>query len=276
MKRDAGAAAEEDGQPVRNEGPRSVLRVVEILGALSKAPKGLGLARLSQELKAPKTSLLSLLRALESGHYLEHIDGAYVLGPKAIRLGQSINFANPFPKCTHPTMRWLAMASDETTILGVLSESRREVLYIETREAPHPLRFGVQPGDKLPLYLSGIGQILLAYSSKDFVDAYIEMETFERRTAHTLDRMELLERMQLIREQGFTVNAGGRLEGILGISFPIFDATGGIAAGIAVGAPIARLRAKQDQVIRLTRTAGEEISRILGYEGPYPRPYSPS
>src|SRR2546423_244536 len=99
-------------------GPRSVLRVMDILQALSTEPEGLTLAKLSEQLQLPKTSVFSLLKALEGGHYARGHDGRYTLGDQALKPGASLGHARAcFDEAGHagcsvtiagPTARMLA------------------------------------------------------------------------------------------------------------------------------------------------------------------------
>src|ERR1700722_16249769 len=95
-------------------GPRSVLRVMDILQALATEKGGLTLAKISDQLQLPKTSAFSLLRALEGGGYVHGADGRYTLGAQALKLGASLGQARSFPKCVRPILEWLAKETGET------------------------------------------------------------------------------------------------------------------------------------------------------------------
>jgi hypothetical protein len=119
----------DDANGAEHAGPRSALRVMDILLAVATEPEGLSLAKISDRLRLPKTSVFSLLRALEGGGYLRNHDGRYTLGDQALKLGASLGQARSFPKCARPAPEWLARETEETILLGVLSEEGHEISY---------------------------------------------------------------------------------------------------------------------------------------------------
>jgi DNA-binding IclR family transcriptional regulator len=78
---------------------------------------------------------------------------------------------------------------------------------------------------------------------------------------------ELIDELQKVRQQGFSVVDEEFEIGVVGCSAPIRDASGRIVAALNIGAPKARLESKLDQAARLTRKVAKELSQTL---------YSPS
>ncbi|MGE0423985.1 MAG: helix-turn-helix domain-containing protein [Reyranellaceae bacterium] len=66
--------------------PRAPTRAMRVIEALALQPDGLALADLGRLLALPKTSLFSMLRALEGEAYVETVGSVYRLGPAALRL----------------------------------------------------------------------------------------------------------------------------------------------------------------------------------------------
>src|SRR4051812_44154372 len=151
----------------RNGGPRSVLRVMDILHALAAEPDGVTLAKLSEQLRLPKTSVFSLVRALEGGGYVKSNGGRYTLGDQARRLGASLGQARSLPKSVRPVLEWLAGETGETILLGVLSEDGDEISYVDVIESDKPLRFAVRIGNRRPLYCTAAGKTMLAFLPKN-------------------------------------------------------------------------------------------------------------
>jgi DNA-binding IclR family transcriptional regulator len=260
---------EADGNE-RGFGPRSVLRVMDILQALAAEPEGLTLATLSGELQLPKTSVFSLLRALEGGGYVHSDDGRYTLGDQALKLGASLGQARSFPKSARPVLEWLAAKTGETILLGVLSEEGHEISYVDVIESEKPLRFAVRIGNRRPLYCTAAGKALLAFLAKGFQMKYLAHTKFVKFTTDTSSKEELTALFPEIRRRGVVVDANGIIDGATGIASPCFDDAGRASCAVAIAGPTARMIPARKSLEKLTLKAAEQISQILGYRGPYP------
>ncbi|MEN3383545.1 MAG: IclR family transcriptional regulator, regulon repressor [Hyphomicrobiales bacterium] len=253
-------------------GPRSVLRVMDILQALSTEPEGLTLAKLSEQLQLPKTSVFSLLKALEGGHYVRGHDGRYTLGAQALKLGASLGQARSFPKSVRPVLEWLAAETGETILLGVLSEEGHEISYVDVIESEKPLRFAVQVGNRRPLYCTAAGKAMLAFLPKSVQTKYLAQTKFVKFTYDTSSKEELIALFPEIRRRGVVVDANGIIDGATGIASACFDETGHASCSVTIAGPTARMLATRAHIEQLTLKAAEQISQILGFRGPYPPP----
>jgi DNA-binding IclR family transcriptional regulator len=244
---------------------------MQILSILAENPKGLSLGRLRDILRLPKTSVLSLLRSLESGAYLTATSGVYQLGPAAHRLSLAIQRTAPFPNCARASLERLADETKETAVIGVLSDDRREVVYVDVIETPNALRYSVQPGARRPLYASAIGQVVLAYMSPEERQHYLQSTVFTKLTPQTPSNVgEIAELIGTVIQEGISLSHSGMVEGVSGMAAPLFDCNGMIFGGIAASAPSARLAGKQEVVRRALLAAGREVSQVLGFRGDSP------
>jgi DNA-binding IclR family transcriptional regulator len=266
----AGAPSETTASDGRAFGPRSVLRVMDILEAIANDPEGVTLARISAQLELPKTSVFSLLRALEGGDYVENSNGRYALGPEALRLGATLNQSRSFPKCMRPILEWLAKDTEETVLLGVLTEEGDEVSYLDIIESEKPLRFSVRPGNRRPLYCSAAGKVMLAFLPAAIQEQYLARTTFVRFTSATPSKSDMRGLLPLIRDRSVDFDVDSMIDGATGIASPGFDAAGRVACSVTIAGPTTRMRKIRKRVEQLAVKAGEQMSRILGYRGAYP------
>lgn len=262
--------------PARAFGPRSALRVMDILQVLAAETEALTLAKLSDRLKLPKTSVLSLLRALEAGGYVRSKDGNYALGDQALKLGASLGQARAFPKCARPLLERLARETEETILLGVLSEEGHEISYVDVIESEKPLRFAVRVGNRRPLYCTAAGKAMLAFLSKGFQTKYLAQTKFVKFTPDTSSKEELIALLSEIRRRGVVVDANGIIDGATGIASPCFDEADQVSCTLTIAGPTSRMLELRDRIEQLALEAAEELSRILGYRGPYPPSERPS
>lgn len=239
---------------------------MQILALLAEHAEGMTLAKMSEALALPKTSVFSLLRSLESGGYVASSAGRHEIGPEALRLSAAIQRNQRFPNCARPALERLAQATDETVVIGVLSDDRKEVVYVDVIETTNALRYSVQIGARRALYASAVGQTVLAYMDPAEQQRYIDTVTFSKYTRQTISsKRALIMTLQQVRREGICMSVGGMVEGVTGIAAPIFDCNGAIFGGIAASAPSERMLANRPMIEAALRTAGEEVSRILGF-----------
>jgi DNA-binding IclR family transcriptional regulator len=260
----------DDANGAEQAGPRSALRVMDILLAVATEPEGLSLAKISDRLRLPKTSVFSLLRALEGGGYLRNHDGRYTLGDQALKLGASLGQARSFPKCARPVLEWLARETEETILLGVLSEEGHEISYVDVIESEKPLRFAVRVGNRRPLYCTAAGKAMLAFSPKSFQSKYLAQTKFVKFTFDTSTKDELVAMFPEIRRRAVVFDANGIIDGATGIASPCFDEAGLVTCSITIAGPTSRLVTTREKIEQLTLRGAEQLSEILGYRGVYP------
>ena len=262
----------QDG-PAQDGGARAILRVPEVLMEIAGARRGLSLAELDARLSIPKASLHRLLRELGRGGYLVHEAGAYRLGPSSFHLAGLVTQAGParpFPGCARPELERLAVATGETVMLGVLSESGAEITYVDVIDSRAAVRFTIPIGDRRPLHSVASGKAVLAFLPGAAVRAYLEQADFTRFTAQTTSKDELPTVLREIAAAGVALDCGGRAAGASALASPVLDADGWAFAAISVAGPADRIALAAPRLAALVLTAGERISRVLGYTGAYP------
>jgi DNA-binding IclR family transcriptional regulator len=148
----------------------------------------------------------------------------------------------------------------------VLSDDRREVVYVDVIETPNALRYSVQAGARRPLYASAIGQVVLAYMPPEERQHYLESTVFAKVSPHTPSSIgEITELIETVIREEISLSHSGMVEGVSGMAAPLFDSNGMIFGGIAASAPSARLAGKQEVVRRALVAASREVSQLLGF-----------
>ena len=254
-------------------GPRSILRVVQVFARLGAHPQGQTLAQLCQSLQLPKTTLFTMLKVLESAHYLTSEGGAYRLGPQAVALGASMaeSPARNFPNCANDVLQSLCQRTGETGFLAVLTPDRQFFKYVDVAETDNWLRFSVKVGSQKPANATGSGRAMLAYLPENEVLQLLESFPFERLTPKTVSsQRSLLASLKEVRKHGVSSIDSGTVAGVLAVAAPIFGLDGRVAAAVSTGGPTSRVADHLPAVKAAVRDAAEDISRILGYRGEWP------
>lgn len=257
----------------KNDGPRAGLRSLQILMELARSRSSMSMGEMVLALDLPRASLHRLLRSLDAEGFLLNHAGSYVLGPKSIELARLIEQTSQreeFPACARPVLERLAEKTNETVILGRLSEPRTEIIYADVVVADSPLRYAVLGGDRRPLYSSASGKAVLAFMPEEELSQYIENTKFEALSPFTATKQSLHGFLNQARKTGVVIESGGHHPGAKAIASPVFNDRGKAFAAIAVAGPVERMEAMDVDIPRLVHEAGETISRILGFNDSYP------
>ncbi len=255
----------------RSAPPRAPLRVMQVIAVLARHRDGLSLAELAAALQLPKTSLFSLLRALEGGGYVMSENGHHRLGQETYSLAAMIQKTDAFPGNVRPWLAELHKACQETVMVGVPSKDWRELIYVDVIEASSWLRYSANVGAHRPLYSTSLGLTMLAFSSTDRQRRYMQATPLTAVTHHTItSRTALQQALRRIRAEG-CASSSGSIEGATGVSAPVFDGAGQLHAAVGMAGPTARYERDAEKFRALVVQCGEQMSRALGFQGDYPR-----
>jgi DNA-binding IclR family transcriptional regulator len=249
------------------------MRVMQIMGALAEAPDGMTLARLSAKLHEPKTTLFGTLKSLEGEAYISNVDGVYRLGTAAISLAGKMSGSSRFPGSIRWLLAELVARTGETAILGVLSEDKSEVVYVDMILSRSAIRFAATIGSRRPLFSSAIGRAILAFQTDAFIDGYLAHTPLAAFTDVTeTDPARIRARLAEIRRDGVITSVSETTPGVGGAAAPIFDRQSRVCAAILVAAPSERVTDRLSELSSRIFEAAREASLTLGYYGPFPAP----
>jgi DNA-binding IclR family transcriptional regulator len=158
----------------------------------------------------------------------------------------------------------LAETTGETTTLEVLAGDA--VMILDEVSSRHLLGIAQDVGMRLPLHATSTGKLLLAHLPETEA-AGLQGAPLRALTAATVTSPATLRRqLGEIRAAGYAVTAGELELGFTAVAAPVRNASGRVVAAVSVGGPSSRLDGDTlVRVVDLTRRAGEQISRRLGF-----------
>ena len=236
-------------------GHRAANRVVDILELLAASRDGLALREVSRHLRAPKSSLLPLLRALTARGYLAQGRALeYRLGPGALDLGAAAPAHRELVEVARPAVVDLMRRTGETVFLGTLCSDRASIVYVDKVESDHVIRYAGGVGDRRPLHATSSGKVILAFLSPDEREQVLKSLSLARHTEQTVTSLPALRAsLEAIRRAGVCVTTDELVSGASGIAAPVFDRYGRVAGACAIGGPT-------DRVGPRTRTLATEVA----------------
>ena len=231
--------------------------LLEVIGADGAS---IGLAELARRSGLAKATAYRLANQLIELHVLERVGEEYQLGLKLFELGSSVARQRELREAALPFMEDLYEATHETIHLGVLDDG--EVLYIEKIAGRRGCTVPTTLGTRKPLYCTGLGKAMLAYSTPQLVQAVIQ-KGFPRRTSYTITDPRRLE-LELIHaaETGVAYDREEYELGITCVASPLLNPARRAWAAISVTGPTTRFR--PERTATAVRTAALGLTRVLG------------
>ncbi len=238
---------------------------MDVLEAVVAEDRPLALSDISEQIGLPRQTVHRILGQLEGNGLLrrEPTRERYVAGPRLSRLALDVLNSAHYAAPIRAILRDLVARIGETCNIGVLDGG--EAVYLDRVECDWPLRLQLQAGSRRPIHTSAIGKLLLAHLPSRSRRRVLASGPFERFTAHTIIDPEALElEMAAIRRQDYALNDQGEVDGVIGLAVPVRGRDGGIIAGLAVHAPVARMNAAQGlERLPDLHAAAARLSQVL-------------
>jgi DNA-binding IclR family transcriptional regulator len=242
-----------------------------ILETLAEHRTGITLSTLSEVLKMPKTSLLSLLRVLEASGYVAVRDLRYFLGPFGFRLGALISSTYEAVNVFQAALRALSLKTQETVMLGFLDRYSKMCSFLEVVQPDIPMQYVPSIGARRPLYCTAAGRAFLFFLGDAFLEDYLATAELTKQSPRTVtSKAELRVLARKARQVGYAVNMGETNTTTGAISAPVYDQAMAIQYCVIAAGPLDRIRQRLEFVSAATLAAGRDMSTKLGYRGPYP------
>lgn len=242
------------------------LHVLDVLTALNdQNPDGASVSEISKHSAESPSNVCKYLAAFQQAGLVDQdsVTERYYIGVAALRLGSTVLKRINIRDICSPFLKKLAAQTGETIHLVIRDGLR--VVYIDKVESSKTIRMHSQIGSRTPMYCTGVGKALLAYSPDSLTEAVIA-EGLVAMTENTLtSRDTLLEEIKLIRERGYAIDNGEHEPDVRCVAAPLFDHSERAIASISVSAPKWRMPADRIQDTgELLRQTSAEISRQLG------------
>jgi IclR family pca regulon transcriptional regulator len=190
---------------------------------------------------------------------------------KVLSLGFTFLNSSSLTKVIKPYIDHLSVELNKTMNLAVLDNL--EILYLYRKEVTRYLKYDLQAGSKLPAYCTAGGKILLAGLTNREIRKRIKEMSFDPITPRTITSKEtLFEEIKNTRKRGYSICDRELSMDLYSLAIPVIQDKGEVVAAvnITMGAKDKDSQIKK-QIVKKLIQAGEEISRLLGYQGSYPQ-----
>jgi DNA-binding IclR family transcriptional regulator len=245
---------------------RSVVLVTSILELLSNTEE-LGVTEIAKHVKVHKSTVYRFLRSLTELGYV-HQDPTsekYKISLRLLDLAGHLLSGLDIRNTARPDLERISDSTHETIHLAVLE--RDEVIYIDKIDSNQPLRMHSYIGQKVPIYATALGKVLLAWDAQSTLQRVLGRGSLPRFTDKTItEPVDLMEELKKIRECGYALDQEESILGVFCIGAPILDIRGGVVAAISISMPKLRFKEERLPYLKDLITEGAaEISQKLGY-----------
>lgn len=235
---------------------------LHVLTTVAENP-GLTLAEIAQLANLNKSRTMRLLVTLKKHDFVaRNQDNRFSLGLKALLCGNTARDHLDIPTIVQPEVDALRDKTGETVQYRVLSGTRS--FCIAKADTLHFVGIQTQLGRPRDLHV-GSAKALLAFGSESLIEKVLS-QPLEKYTPQTkVDHQELLEELEHIRKKGYTISRSERMEGVLAIGFPIFNADNTVTSSLSLTAPLERVESQLETLIPLVAETAKAISIRFGW-----------
>ncbi len=182
----------------------TVGKALNVLDQIAAFGRPVKFAELLESSEYPKATLYRLLQTLVQQGMVSHnpANGAYALGVRLVRLAHQAWQTYSLAPVARPYLDALSLEICETVHLAQIDHA--QVLYVDKRNAAVPVEMYSQAGKVGPVYCTGVGKAMLAWSPLAEQSRIIEQQSYHGFTPHTVTtRRALRTELDAIRTRGF-------------------------------------------------------------------------
>jgi IclR family acetate operon transcriptional repressor len=244
--------------------PSTTLRVIDVLLAFTEGETWHRLTDLAAATGLTKPVVHRILQTMMQRELViaDEASHRYRLGPAAYRLGSAMARQSELRTAALPIMTRLSDLTQETINLSARLGLRR--VYVDQVESSQPIRITIQVGQQVSLSIGASGHAILAHLTPAEIDDVLA-EPIRALTPATVTDPDLTrQRLETIRQRGWSRSEAERIPGSSSVAAPIFDTHGEILGAISVGALASRMDdTRAAEVGRAVVEASREITTRL-------------
>jgi DNA-binding IclR family transcriptional regulator len=244
---------------------QSLDKALVLLDELANGPRTLD--QLAERVSVHKSTVLRLLRTLESHRFVQRADVRYYrLGTTLFELAFRALDERDVRRSVEPALRALNTETGHTVHLASYEDG--EVIYIDKYESRHNVRMYSRIGRRAPLHCTAVAKVLVAALPVDGREAVASSITYDKMTPNTISTPRAyLAELARVAERGYAVDNEEHEEHIHCVAAPIRDARGQVVAAMSLSVP--QMVLDLDGLLRLVPTllsAAATASAECGYQ----------
>jgi DNA-binding IclR family transcriptional regulator len=240
----------------------TVARIALLLRVLAETDGDASLSEVADKMKLPASTIHRLLHLLMVEGFVERgqTPRTYRAGLEFLRVGGLVVSRADLVTVAHKFMQAVVDGCDETCVLSVYVPRTRHAMVTKVIYGSHPLRYEAALYQPSSLVWGATGRGILAFLPDEVRKDIIAAEGPSPADASKQVKPAQVEReLAAIRQQGYAHTRGQKIPGAVGMSAPVFDRQGAVAA-LCLTIPETRFQATTEA--RLARTLMEQAAQF--------------
>lgn len=249
-------------------GLNSVEKALWILQAFQIQRPSWGVRELSAHIGFSPATVQRILKTLKAYAFVDQDPETrqYRLGNIYFNFLHTLQSTYPITQAALPFMKRLLSQTQETVHLNVIDGMDR--ICIDTIESPQNLKASMPIGSRSPLYAGASSKCLLAFSTPDFIENYLEKVKFYQITENTITRIrQFRTELTSIYRKGYATSLGERNPGLGSLSAPVLNHRGVLLASLSLAIP--EIRYKDDThrnlCLKGLLDTAQDLSNMMGH-----------
>lgn len=199
-----------------------------------------GVTELAEGLEMGKSAVHNHLTTLQQHGYVLKEGDEYKLGLKFLEVGGYSRKSMEFYQVAEPEVKSLAAETGE--LANLLVEEQGMGVYLMRSKGEKAVDLDTYAGLRTYLHTTALGKAILAHLPEERVDEIIKQHGLEQVTPQSVGtREELFDVLENIRERGYAIDDGERLEGLRCIAAPVKRSSGEVMGSLSISAPATRV-----------------------------------
>ena len=196
------------------------------------------LAELATATGLSRPAVRRILLTLQKLGYVANRGSRWTLTPQVLTIGQHYAASHGVVEIAQPHLVRVTERTGESASLAQLSGT--DTVYVARVNVRRVLGLNVDIGTRLATHATSSGQVLVAYSDADVVDAVVAAGLPQLTPRTITDAIAFRDRLHEIRSRGYAIVDSELEDGFLTAAAPVLDSHGRALAALAYSTSVAR------------------------------------
>lgn len=254
-------------EPTETTGVQAVLFALQIMEHVAIQREAIGVTTLAEHFGTNKSRIHRHLKTLSQAGYIvqDEVSERYRVGARLIALGHALSDSVDIVREAGSVMLKLRNALNHSVVLSMVD--RGGIRVVKVQSGTSAVEITVKPGSLMSYHSTSQGKIALAFGTSGVLKEALSHE-LQRHTPQTITDAGALQReLEDIRQKGWAVAPNEAVTGLNALAVPIFDASGNLAASVAIVDSVQFIAEKPSQAqIDAVIQAGQTISQNIGFK----------
>jgi DNA-binding IclR family transcriptional regulator len=246
----------------------TIVRCIRMIERLAEAESPISASDLAEQLGLAVSTTHRILGQLrqEGIASRDPNSAAYRAGPELVRVAALIMGRTSFQREYLLSLKTIMTGSGETSFLATWLPAARKMQLTHVVQSAQPIQYVMAQGSSLSVLFGASGRVIAAHLPRDVLQEMHAAEASIEDNATMLPPFaDLLRELDAIREAGFAISSGQRVQGAHAVVAPVFAEGHRIMGSIGISMPVFRADPEKDaHSLKLIVPEARRLCVVLG------------